>query len=264
MADEDVPLAARRLMLRPPDEGFQLRRDVEFMGADGAPIAVDLYLPSGVSPAPVIIIAVGYPGRASQAAAGSFKDMAFVRDWAAWFAASGMAVVTYANRQPADDLRALLMHIAAAGGGWGLDGTRIGLFAQSGNVPVALSMLTRDRAVRVTCAAFTCGFTLDVPGATSVADAAKAFGFANPSAGLTLDDLDPSVASLLVRAGQDQFAGLNGTIDAFVAGVLARNLPVSLVNLPAAPHAFDLVDDSRASRDAIRQVVAFMRANLTA
>ena len=55
---------------------------------------------------------------------------------------------------------------------------------------------------------------------------------------------------------------LNYTIDRFLARALAINLPVTLVNHSAGPHAFDIVDDSDASRAVIQQIVAFMQCHL--
>ena len=63
-----------------------------------------------------------------------------------------------------------------------------------------------------------------------------------------------------MRAGQDQFAHLNDSIDRFVAGALARNLPITLVNHATGPHAFDLMQDSETSREIIRQVLDFLRS----
>jgi hypothetical protein len=65
-----------------------------------------------------------------------------------------------------------------------------------------------------------------------------------------------------VRAGRDQVPGLNATLDRFVAAALTRNLPVTLVNYPSGPHAFDIDDDCEASRQVIRQVLAFLKLHL--
>jgi dienelactone hydrolase len=238
-----------------------VQRDLQIQGSDGNPIAVDLYRPRGISPVPAVVIVVGYPGGVSPLA---FKELPFVRDWALWFAASGVAAITYTNRTPADDLAVLMKQIGDPGGSWGIDRRRVGLFAQSGNVPVALGALVRDRHVDARCAAFTYGFMLDARGGTAVADAANAFGFANPCASTTIDDLDPAVPVLIVRAGRDQFTGLNRSIDDFVTDALARNRAISVVNLPDAPHAFDLADNSQASRSAVGQVLSFIRDQLTA
>jgi acetyl esterase/lipase len=67
----------------------------------------------------------------------------------------------------------------------------------------------------------------------------------------------------VVRAGQDRPA-LNRTIDEFVTAAEARGLPVELVDHPDGHHAFDVLDDTDASREAIRQVLAFLREHLTA
>jgi hypothetical protein len=70
------------------------------------------------------------------------------------------------------------------------------------------------------------------------------------------------VPLFIARAGQEQFPRLNDTIDAFVATALGSNLPLTLVNHPTGPHAFDLFDDSDASRAVIRQVLLFLQSTL--
>jgi hypothetical protein len=57
---------------------------------------------------------------------------------------------------------------------------------------------------------------------------------------------------------------LNETIDRFMVKALSRNLPVTFVNHPAAPHAFDLFDESETSREIIRQILAYLRSHLLA
>ena len=78
--------------------------------------------------------------------------------------------------------------------------------------------------------------------------------------------LDPNAALpplLVVRAGRDRLA-LNRTIEEFVTAAEARRLPIELVDHPDGHHAFDVLDDTDASRDAIRRVLAFLREHLTA
>jgi hypothetical protein len=133
------------------------------------------------------------------------------------------------------------------------------VWASSGNSPLALSALGRH-ALR--CAALLYPLTLDLDGSTTVADAAKAFGFANPAAGKRVEDFPRDVPIFLARAGQDENPGLNDALDRFMTRALACNLPVSLVNHPEGPHAFDLVHDSAATREIVRQVLAFLRGNL--
>ena len=79
-----------------------------------------------------------------------------------------------------------------------------------------------------------------------------------------LDDLepDPGPAPLLVvQAGQDH-PELNRTIDEFVSAATARHVAVELVHQPNGHHACDVADDTDASRDVIRRVLAFLRGHL--
>jgi hypothetical protein len=68
---------------------------------------------------------------------------------------------------------------------------------------------------------------------------------------------------LITRAGRDQFPAMNASIDRFIHRGLIENLPMSFVNHAEGPHAFDLFDDSRASRDVLRQTLRFLRRHLT-
>jgi acetyl esterase/lipase len=73
---------------------------------------------------------------------------------------------------------------------------------------------------------------------------------------------DPALPPLLVvRAGRDH-PELNRTIDDFVVAASARRLAVELVHHPDGHHAFDVADDTDASREAIRRVLAFLRGHL--
>jgi hypothetical protein len=68
----------------------------------------------------------------------------------------------------------------------------------------------------------------------------------------------------IARAGCDETAGLNDSIDRFVWQALALNRPVTVVNHHTAPHAFDTADNSDASRAVIRQLLEFLRQTLSA
>ncbi|MGP0074234.1 MAG: hypothetical protein ACLPWF_20160 [Bryobacteraceae bacterium] len=52
---------------------------------------------------------------------------------------------------------------------------------------------------------------------------------------------------------------MNEGIDRFISHALAANLPITLVNHPTGPHAFDILDDSETSREIIRQILEFLR-----
>ena len=67
---------------------------------------------------------------------------------------------------------------------------------------------------------------------------------------------------LFVRAGREQFHGVNEALDKVVAKAFARNLPVTFVNHATGAHGFDLDEDSDLSREMIRRVLAFLAFHL--
>jgi hypothetical protein len=114
------------------------------------------------------------------------------------------------------------------------------------------------------CGVFCYGFMLDLDGAAGVSAAAGQFGFANPCAGKRVEDLPQETALFIARVGKDQFPGVNQSIDGFVARSLHCNLPVALMNHATGSHGFDLIDESEASREAVRAILEFLRARLGA
>jgi len=250
----------------PGVDAVTIRRDVAYQSTEAGTLTMDIYSPPSADPGkrvPAVIIVAGYPDRGIEAFYDcKFKDIGSSVSWGKLIAASGMATITYTNRDPAADLDALLQFTKQNSASLGIDETRMGLWASSGNVPLALSALMSPRGAELQCAVLCYGYTLDLDGGTGVAEAAKAFRFANPGAGRSVDDLPKNVSLFIARAGRDETPRLNETLDRFLARALARNLPVTLANLPAAPHAFDLLQDSAETRNAINQILAFLQGNL--
>ena len=106
------------------------------------------------------------------------------------------------------------------------------LWAASGNGPVALSLLMDAARPRLAAAVLSNTFTFDING-TGVADAARTYRFANPTAGQSVDSLPIDVPLCVVRSGRDENPGLNE-------------------------------DDTDASRFVIGQMVEFLRFYLRA
>ena len=126
----------------------------------------------------------------------------------------------------------------------------------------ALSVLTDDTRAYLKGAALCYGYMLDLDGSAGVAAAARQFGFVNPCAGKSVEDLPRDVPLFIARAGHDQMPGLNEALDRFVVKALSGNLPVTFANHSKAPHAFDLFHDSEISREIIRQIWGFLRCCL--
>jgi hypothetical protein len=263
-------ITKRRVVYQIPGmEAVTIRKDTEYRSTDAGVLTMDIYYPpdsKGGAQIPAVIFVIGYSDLGAQAMLGcKFKEMESFISWGELAAASGLAAITYSTgKEPAADIHALLRYVRQNAAVLGIDENRIGVWACSGHVPNALSLLMQEEIDYLKCAVFCYGFMLDLEGSTSVAEAAKTFRFVNPCAGNSVDDLQQDIPLFIVRAGQDEFPHLNETIDHFLARALIRNLPITFANHSAAPHAFDLMHDSETSREIIRQILAFMRFHLLA
>ncbi len=269
MSEEIRPEDIRKKTVVHRIEGMDsvlVRRDVPFRGADGGALAMDLYRPAGTAPGeplPAVLLVAGYREEGFRSRIGcDFKDMGSVTSWARLLAASGLAAIAGGNRDPAADALAMLGHVRENAASLGIDGTRLGVWAASGNVPVALRLPMEKSDTAIRCATLWYGYTLDLPGATHVADASRQFGFADACAGRSIDEIPKETALFLARAGRDASPGLNESLDRFAAAALARNLSLTLVNHAAGAHAFDLFEDGEPSRQVVRQSLDFLRFRL--
>jgi hypothetical protein len=252
----------------PGMEAVSVRRDIVYRTTAAGDLTLDLYSPPKTSvPLPAVVFVPGYSDPGAEARLGcKFKEMGSYISWARLTAASGMAAITYSNREPIADLDAVMRFIRENALSLGIDGGRIGIWAASGNVPLALSLLMKTKEPREypRCAVLAYGLMLDLDGASGVAESAKIWGFTNPCSGKSVADLESQVPLFIARAGQDQIPHLNQALDAFVVKALESNLPLTLANHPTGPHAFDLFDDSPTSRAIICQILEFMRSQLSA
>ena len=251
-----------------------VRKDVVYRTTDDGPLTMDLYVPADAPPGtqlPTVVLVTGYNDVGYEKMLGvKFKEMALAVSWGQLIAASGLTAIAYTNREPAADLAALLRHVREQAAPLGIDPDRVGLWACSGSVPLALAALMADSTTVTSrkgsclrCAALLYGYMLDLDGATGVAEAAALFRFTNPNGGKTMADLPETLPLFIARAGQEQFPHLNESIDRCFAQALTLNWPVTLVNHATGPHSFDLLDDSETSRAIIRQVLDFLTSELT-
>lgn len=263
-AAEGHPLTLKTVRCSLPGlDAVTVRSDVPYHSSDAA-LTMDVYCGSqqqSQPPRPVVVFVGAYPDVGVPNAFGCrFKEFGMTVSWARLLAASGLAAIVYTTRDPATDIHAVLEHVRKNAGPLGVDAGRIGLLAASANAVVALSAIMRDKDL--TCAGLLYGITLDAGESTAVAEMSRAYGFANACAGRSIDDLPSGIPLLVVRAGRDQFPGLNEALDTFVAGALARNLPLMLINHASGAHAFDLDEDTDASRHIVRQTLDFFRFHL--
>lgn len=230
-------------------------RKHEFAGVDGQPLPLEIYRPAGATGLlPAVLIIEGYPDPGFAAFLGCrFMEMDWSISLAQLIGASGLAAVTYANREPVADAHRLLEHLAASGPALGIDPSRLGLWATSGHGPLAVSLLGR-----VGCAVLSNAYTRDIAPATQVADAAATFRFvAPPASGFAV-----ATPMFVIRSGKDEMPGLNESLDRFTAHALSLNAPVTVAHHPDAPHSFELFHDSDRTRQVLRQALTFLQCTL--
>lgn len=272
MADDHIS-KKRAVYAIPGMERAAIRKDIVYRSTAAGPLTMDVYAPADAASGarlPAVVLVAGYNDVGYETMLGcKFKEMAMAVSWGQLIAASGLVAIAYTNREPAADLDVLLQHVRQNAAALGIDGNRMGVWACSGHVPLALSALMQDgprapgpKGPGLRCAALLYGYMLDLDGTTGVAEAARMFRFTNPNAGRSLGDLPETRPVFVVRAGLEQFPHLNDSIDRFVTGALALNRPITVVNHATGPHSFDLVDDRESSREIIRQVLGFLRSQL--
>lgn len=249
----------RSVCYPPAQASISIRRDVTFACDRDPDRLMDIYSPASTETAPAIVIASGYSKAGlTQHVGRSARGFGSAVSWARLLASHGIAAITYDAVHPAEDLRCLFERLRTEGSQWGIDGRRLGVFACSGNAPVALRAVSE---CTLRCAIVMYGFLLDT-GGSATARASQRFGFADACAGLGVTDLCPDTHLLLIRAGKDAFEGLNETFDGLTSELLRRNLPVTIVNHANAAHAFDLMDDCEETRHVIRHVLDFVQCRL--
>ena len=251
-------LLTRRVHYNLPGmDAVGVRRDVAYTTPADAELTMDVYSPpdrTASEKTPAVVLVPGFPGPVKRI--GSFVS------WAELIAVSGLVAITCATKEPAADTEAVLAYVREHAASLRVDPARVGLWACSGHVPNALALLAHPERGYLKCAALCYGYMLDIDGSTAVADASIQYGFANPCTRGTLEDLPRYTPLFVARAGRDESPGLNAALDSFVAAAVRDNRPVTFVNHATGPHAFDVADDSPATRDVIRQILAFMKSHL--
>ena len=250
----------------PAADAVRVDRDIEYRTTDAGALTMDVYFPlqwTIESRTPAVIFIAGYSDVGFQRILGcKLKEMESYVSWAQLMAASGLVAITYSAVEPDIDTEALLQYVRQNAGSLGIDEGRIGMWACSGNVPNALSLLMHENREYLKCAVLCYGVMMDLDGFTFSADFAKQFGFVYSCRGKSVDDLPQDVPLFVVRAGKDEMPHLNETLDRFVAKALSRNLHITFTNHATAPHAFDVMDDTETSRQIIQQILAFMQFHL--
>ncbi len=238
-----------------PREGSLVVPEVHTYAASGGPLPFSVYRPHDGArdmPRGVVVFVSGYPDPGMRRMLGKgLAEWASYRDWARLVAEAGLVAITYENHTP-DDVYALVGHLRAHAAQLGLQADRVGIWGCSGNGPTALSVLTREK---LAASALLYPFLLDLDGDQTLAEAARQMYFAPPTIAFAQI---PDVPLLLVRAGADTTPGLDASLGRFLTHAKPRLEQLAVIDHAGAAHAFDLVEDTDASRAVIRRVLAFL------
>jgi dienelactone hydrolase len=236
---------ARPLVHPLPDpDRVELRPDLVYTHADGRALAMDAYLPTRRAPGARVPAVLLVHGEADPDLLRGVRGWGQYTGWGRLLADQGMAGVAFEHRAILDagfeavvaEVQAALTAVAEQAGDLGIDPERVGVAAFSAGVPLTAAVLA-GAAGRIRCAAVCYG----------------------PLSNLAPDPALPPL--LVVRAGRDD-PELNRTIDEFMSAATAGQLAVELVHQPDGHRAFDVADDSDASRQVIGRVLAFLRGHL--
>jgi acetyl esterase/lipase len=230
----------------PDSERVELRPGLVYAEAGGRELAMDRYLPADRAPGSRLPAVLLVHGEAPPQVLRGVRGWGQYTGWGRLLAGEGLVGLAVEHHAVAEvgfegavaEVGAALAAARDRAGELGLDPDRLALAGFSAGVPLTAAALTGP-AAGIRCAALCYG---------------------------PLDGLDPDAALpplLIVRAGRDRPA-LNRTIEEFVTAAEARRLPIELVDHPDGHHAFDVLDDTDASRDAIRRVLSFLRQHLLA
>lgn len=254
----------KRVVYELPGMKEVTKRSVVYASDNEVLLAMDLYYPPSLpahSQLPAVIFVSGYPNSVVLERFGiKLKDAGQYVSWGQLAATSGLIAITYETTQPEKDIYSVLSYVCKNAKALQIDGDRLGIWACSGNVPTALSVLV-DASVDVKCAVSYYGVMLDWSGSNEMVGMAHRSGFAYPCKPEALDHLSQEIPLFVVRTGEDN-SQLNKSIEYFVCEATKRNLPLTFVNYSKGKHAFDLENDTVQSQEIIKHTLFFLHEHL--
>lgn len=197
-------------------------------------LLLDLYLPRDAKGKVPVVIFANVTGI-------DFREWEIYRSWARLVAAHGMAGVVYQGGRDAaakKSLDAVLSHLAKRGATYGIDPARIGVWACSANVSLALPWLMDGAPANVRA------------GVLYYGDGAA-------------PKLRTDLPVLYVLAGRDA-PQMNDAIRGLFTRAAREGAPWEMVVAPTLTHAFDALDEGTESRRRVKETVAWLVDRLVA
>jgi acetyl esterase/lipase len=276
LAQNEVPPEvremARKVMMPivyqvPGMDKVKVVQNLKYIKTNDPNVLLDVYLPQETTAGgrrPIVIFIHG--GAKTEYTP---KDWGIYTGWGRLVAASGLVGITFTHRlqypeksleSAAEDVRAAIDYVRANAETYNADKDRIALVSYSAAGPM-LSLGMRGEMPFVRCLLGFYSF-LDIQQSdyrkTEKPETLKAF---SP---ITYLRRDPSKVPpiFIARAGRDEVATMDDSIDRFVTEALPRNISLSFANQPQGVHGFDNQNNDDRSREIIRAALEFMKVHL--
>jgi tetratricopeptide (TPR) repeat protein len=223
----------------PATKKVQVRESVPYLGDGKDALTIDLYTPPGASPAeelPAVVFVNGI----GDSPGDPLKRWGIYRAWPRLVAAHGLIGVSMdadAARIP-ECLRGVFDFLAKRGAEYGVDGSRLGLYAASANVGSTYTYLIGENA------------------APGIRAAALFYG------GVPEGRIRADLPVLLIFPQGDLAGSSGAALPGLWGRVVEAKAPWSLLFASNLPHAFDAVSDNDEARRIIQQSIAFWKSNL--
>lgn len=251
------------MMLSVPGmDRLKIWREIDYAGSPDRFVRMDVYAPRkpGRMPRPVVLFIHGGVPTVGQA-----KDWGLYQSWGRLAAASGMIGATFTHRlnypktqvtEGAADLAAAIRHVRDNAQRYGADPNRICLVAFSAGGPT-LSPYMAGAPDYVRCLVSIYTF-LDIRQTKEHRESESPETLERYSPIARLRDQGPKTPLMVVRAGRDAIPTLLDSADRFIAEAIATDYPLTLVNVPEAPHGFDNKEPTPRRIEALRAVQQFL------
>lgn len=256
-------------------EQVKVRKDLTYKTIGRTDLKLDVYYANPTetaSPPPTVVIV---HGNAEPNILKYAKDWGHYVSWAQLLATAGFNVVVFNHRaletftklnEVASDLQDAIDFIRQQATTLNLNKDQLGILAFSAGVPLSLRLALRPQTDFIRCIVAYYG----------PFDLRHLEKLVLPKVKLeTLQEFSPLYwlgkavkqgqtipAVLVVKAGLDS-EELNQTTDRFVQEADKYKLKVELVEFATGKHSFDLLSDTKQTRDIIKQTVEFIKQNLT-
>lgn len=249
----------------PGMDDLKISRDVDYALSSDPFVRMDIYAPKKAKgPRPAVLFIHGGVGTKGQA-----KDWGIYQSWGRLAAASGLIGVTFTHRlgypetkitEGSADVGMAIAYVRNNAAAYGIDADKICLAAFSAAGPL-LSPYMSEAPEYIRCLVSVYTF-LDIRQTKEHQAAETATTRNDYSPILKLAGTGRKTPLLVVRAGKDAIPTLLDSIDRFSAEALKHDYPMTLINLPGAPHGFDNKAWSPRGEEAILGTLSFFKTHL--